>query len=98
MGGKDSGAFLKFAPQTDTCLYSKFVRTPKYFVSPKVGRRVRTAQNRATRRFKKEAKSAPISYENARTGRTLDFEGYPEIMILEGSGYPDDSNIFVPIL
>ena len=61
---KSSGAFLKFAPQTDTCRYSKFVRTPKYFCRPKVGRRVRTAQNRATRRFKKEAKSAPIPYES----------------------------------
>ena len=61
---KSSGAFLKFAPQTDTFRYSKFVRTPKYFCRPKVGRRVRTAQNRATRRFKKEAKSAPIPYEN----------------------------------
>ena len=60
---KSSGAFLKFAPQTDMCRYSKFVRTPKYFCRPKVGRRVRTAQNRATRRFKKEAKSAPIPYD-----------------------------------
>ena len=64
MGGKEFRGFFEICSQTDTFRYSKFVRTPKYFVRPKVGRRVRTAQNRATRRFKKEAKSAPIPYED----------------------------------